>query len=188
MQEGDKDMMPTEKEYAMPEQPKSETFKLGTVTALFANGTAKIRFDGEEEASEKQYSYLASYKPGVNDRVVLSVVAGTYIILGKILFNASPESGTTNLSVPGILTVNGNTTLEGATSMSNTLSVSGKATLSGEVQIGGSLNHDGSYIGFFGKTPTSKRTAYYAIDTNVKNRLNELIQRLGDYGLINPSN
>lgn len=184
-------MMPTEKEYAMPEQPKSETFKLGTVTALFANGTAKIRFDGEEEASEKQYSYLASYKPVVNDRVVLSVVAGTYIILGKILFNTSPESGITNLSVPGTLTVSGQTTLNDPVDINDTLDVSGKVTLSGEIQIGGSLNHDGSYIGFFGKTPTSKKTAYYANTddiTTIRNRLNALIQRLGDYGLINPSN
>ena len=39
------------------------SFKLGVVVELFPIGTAKITFDGEEVASEKEYSYLASYKP-----------------------------------------------------------------------------------------------------------------------------
>lgn len=72
-------------------QSKVKTFKIGTVTDKFANGTAKIKFDGEDTASEKQYSYLARYAPTVGDRVLLAVVSGTYIILDKINYNVSPS-------------------------------------------------------------------------------------------------
>ena len=64
---------------------KQGTFKLATVVALFETGAAKIRFDGEEEASEKQYSYLSSYQPTINDRIIVAVISGTYVILGKIV-------------------------------------------------------------------------------------------------------
>lgn len=72
-------------------------FRLATVTALFPIvNTAKIKFDGEDTASGKQYSYLASYKPKINDRVIVLSFAGTYIILGKVLYNTA--ASTLNLS------------------------------------------------------------------------------------------
>lgn len=73
------------------ESKTNENFKLAVVVDLFDNETAKIQFDGEDIASEKQYSYLRSYIPAIGDRVLLASVGGTYIILGKISFNESPE-------------------------------------------------------------------------------------------------
>lgn len=169
----------------------SSPFKIGTVTALFTSpaGTAKIRFDGEEEASEKKYSYLASYKPTVGDRVLLAAVSGTYIIVDKIMHNQSPPSSA-NLTVAR-LTVNDDAVFNDIVDINSTLEVSGKVTLSGEIEIDGNLNHDGSSIGFFGTTPTYKRTVYYAETSDasiIRDRLNSLIQVLGYYGLITPSN
>lgn len=66
-------------------------FKLGTVTELFANGTAAITFDGESEASSKELSYLASYTQHVvGDRVLLAKIGNTYCILGKIKYKVAP--------------------------------------------------------------------------------------------------
>ncbi len=76
-------------EYTSGEE-KSTIFKLGMVAGLFTNSTAKIKFDGEDIASEKQYAYLARYKPAVNDRVLLCLVGGTYIVMDKIQYNVSP--------------------------------------------------------------------------------------------------
>mgnify|MGYP006878641314 CR=1 FL=1 len=39
-----------------PQEDRS-LFKLGIVHSLFDNNTAKILFDGEDEPSEKEYSY-----------------------------------------------------------------------------------------------------------------------------------
>lgn len=62
----------------------SESFKLGIVSSLFPDGKGKIKFDGEDTASEKKYPALSTYIPVVNDRVLLAMVSGTYVILGKI--------------------------------------------------------------------------------------------------------
>lgn len=70
---------------------KQSPFKLGIVVELFENDTAKIKFDGEDTPSEKQYAYLASYKPAKDDRVLLCSVGGTYIILGKVSYNEEPD-------------------------------------------------------------------------------------------------
>lgn len=113
-------------------QGPQTTFKLGTVDDLFPNGTAKVKFDGEETASEKQYAYLAEYAPTINDRVLLAYCGGTYIILDKIHYNVPPYDGST---------VTGGTF--------TTLNASGDATLDGSLKVSGN-------IAFFGGTPSAK--------------------------------
>lgn len=73
-------------------QEESKNFKLATVIDLFENDTAKLKFDGEDVASEKEYAYLDSYTPTADDRVLLGVLGGTYVILGKINYNVSPST------------------------------------------------------------------------------------------------
>lgn len=65
------------------ERPKERQFKLGTVTSI--SGGISVQFDGETTVSQKIYKRLSSYSPAVNDRVLLCRVAGTYIILGKVI-------------------------------------------------------------------------------------------------------
>lgn len=67
--------------------------KLGSVTGLNNDGTAIIRFDEDTAASGKNYSYLNSYIPKQGDRVLLAPMGNTYIILGAILFEESPQGG-----------------------------------------------------------------------------------------------
>lgn len=67
-------------------------YKLGTVIDLFEKGTAKVKFDDEEEAREKEYSYLKSYVPALQDRILLVSVSDTYIILGTIFYKEEPDN------------------------------------------------------------------------------------------------
>lgn len=157
------------------EQPqKISIFKLGTVTELFANGTAMVRFDGEDAASAKQYAYLSNYKPTVNDRVMMAAVGGTYVVLGKLSYNTSPGSSGTEGSF-------------------TTLTTSGQATLNAakintSIEIDGDLNHDGSKIGFFGATPANRQSVSQASsDDQTRACLNELLAALYFYGLIDIS-
>lgn len=76
-------------------------FKLATVTALFEDGTAKIQFFGEDKASEKEYSYIASYAPTVGDKVFLAPFADSYIIIGKVLYMEKPSYEPSDPSDPG---------------------------------------------------------------------------------------
>jgi len=146
-------------------------FKLGTVTELFSNGTAKVQFDGEESASAKQYAYLSDYKPAANDRVLMAAAGGTYIVLGKLSYNTSPSTS-------------------GAEGSFSTLTTSGQATLNAakintSIEIDGDLNHDGSKIGFFGMTPQNRQTVTQATsDAETRACLNALLAALFLYGLI----
>jgi len=76
----------------LQEETEENKLKLATVTELFENGTAKIKFYGEEIESEKEYSYLASYTPKINDVVLLVKLLDTYIILGKVIYGESGET------------------------------------------------------------------------------------------------
>jgi hypothetical protein len=152
--------------------PEDKNFKLAVVAELFPNSTAKVTFDGEEEASEKQYAYLSWYRPTAGDRVMMAAVGGTYIILGKIKFNENPDPPPSYPSNPDF----------------SSIYVSGSSTFS-NCEINGELNHDGDRIGFFGTSPITKRTVYYAdSDTEVRTRLNDLIYALAQYGLIGARN
>ena len=65
---------------------------LGTVAAVDANNGITVIVDGEEVASEKKYSYLSSYVPAANDKVIIEEISGSYVILGKICTTVA-ESG-----------------------------------------------------------------------------------------------
>lgn len=64
---------------------KPNLYRLGKIDSSYTSGRPKIVFDGETLASTKQYPYLASYIPVANDRILMLIVAGSYVILGKIV-------------------------------------------------------------------------------------------------------
>lgn len=64
---------------------KETVFRLGKIDPLYSTGRPKIVFDGETIASTKQYPYLAPYTPTAGDRVLLARVAGSYVIIGKVI-------------------------------------------------------------------------------------------------------
>ena len=149
-------------------QEEQSDFKLGTVADLFENGTAKIKFDGEETPSEKQYAYLSSYTPAKDDRVLLGAMGGTYIILGKINYDVSPDVEEEinrylfdlkqvimkkGLSLTGDADIAGNLNVTGDADIAGNLNVTGDADVSGtmsaesvssrgEITASGSANVD----------------------------------------------
>lgn len=61
--------------------------KLATVTNLSENETAMVTFYGEEEESQKGYSYLKGYYPTIDDVVLMMPIGDAYIIIGRIMLN-----------------------------------------------------------------------------------------------------
>lgn len=73
------------------EKKQQEAFCLAEVAALFPDHCAKVRFYGEETASEKKYSYLYSYKsPEAGDIVLMGRNGNSWVILGKCVYNEAP--------------------------------------------------------------------------------------------------
>lgn len=62
-----------------------KAFSLGVIDPNYTSGRPRIVFDGESVPSTKSYPYLASYTPVANHRVILANIAGTHVVLGRIL-------------------------------------------------------------------------------------------------------
>lgn len=71
------------KEIIREELSNQPGYKIGTIAS--ASGKPTIIFAGEDQPSQKGYSYLASYIPAIGDRVLLAKIGGTYVILGKLI-------------------------------------------------------------------------------------------------------
>ena len=70
----------------MTPKEQDKSFKLATVVDISQNNTAIIQFDGEEEPSSKSFAFLDSYQANIGDRILLSNVGGTYVIIGKVQY------------------------------------------------------------------------------------------------------
>lgn len=81
--------------------------KMAEVVDLFENGTAKVRFDGEEVPSEKEYGFLRHYIPKVGDKVFMMEFNGSYIIFDAVDYQV-PAQKPINLNY-----IKGNTVIEG---------------------------------------------------------------------------
>lgn len=57
---------------------------MATVKEISASGT-KLQFDGEETTSGQFYYRLGTYTPTIDDRVLVEQIAGTHVILGKVI-------------------------------------------------------------------------------------------------------
>lgn len=147
---------------------ETKDFKLANVIELFENGTAKIRFYGEETASEKEYSYLASYKPSINDIILVTSCMDTYIILGKVLHNITIEGENVTIEeltekldlyalktdIADIITSNLSDYVK--TSTLSTYYKNGDSIVVKNVNASGDINHTGSSVKFFNGSLVNK--------------------------------
>lgn len=58
---------------------------LGTISSVDSTNGVKLIIDGEDEPTTKKYTYMASYVPTANDRVLIEEVGGSYVIMGKVI-------------------------------------------------------------------------------------------------------
>lgn len=65
---------------------------LGTVAEYVAGDGISIIIDGEDTSTEKKYTFLASYSPQVNDRILIEEVGDSYVVLGKIADESSSNT------------------------------------------------------------------------------------------------
>ena len=187
------------------EEQKQQVFRLGTVTNLFENGTAQVRFDGEESPSQKQYAFLSTYRPAVDDRVFLAAIGGTYVILGAISHEISQDDPTEgNFATLQVsesaqikdLTVSGSAQVSESAQIKD-LKVSESAQIK-DLLVSGSATLGYNRIGFFGKSAINKptaqrpvRSAQVSVEVRVNDAFNwidSVAQALANLGLINVQN
>ena len=65
--------------------------KIATIVGFFEETKGpQIQFDGEENPAEKEYPYLLSYTPKVDDKVFCLEFGESYIIIGKVNYQEEP--------------------------------------------------------------------------------------------------
>lgn len=58
---------------------------LGTISAVDSDNGLQLTIDGEDLPTTKKYTYMASYVPAANDRVLIEEISGSYVIMGKVI-------------------------------------------------------------------------------------------------------
>lgn len=58
---------------------------LGTISAVDNDNGLQLIIDGEDTPTTKKYTYMASYVPTANDRVLIEEISGSYVIMGKVI-------------------------------------------------------------------------------------------------------
>ena len=58
---------------------------LGTISAVDSDNGLQLIIDGEDDPTTKKYTYMASYVPAANDRVLIEEISGSYVIMGKVI-------------------------------------------------------------------------------------------------------
>lgn len=87
--------------------------KMAEVVDLFENGTAKVRFDGEETPSEKEYGFLRHYIPKIGDRVFMMDFNGSYIIFDAVDYQVPAQKPLNQNYIKGNTVIEGNLILKG---------------------------------------------------------------------------
>ena len=64
---------------------------LGTISAVDNDNGLQLIIDGEDSPTTKKYTYMASYVPAANDRVLIEEISGSYVIMGKVISDKSSE-------------------------------------------------------------------------------------------------
>ena len=107
---------------------------LGTISAIDNDNGLQLIIDGEDVATTKKYSYIASYVPAANDRVIVEEIGGSYVIMGKIITDFS-SSGVVRVAANAVNADNATyastaasaTTADSASSDTTAASCSGNA-------------------------------------------------------------
>lgn len=192
-----------EKQDEIKNTEQDEVYKIATVTNFFENGCPKLTFIGEEQESNKKYSYIYTYIPIKGDNVLLIKTNSTYIIVGKIAYDVTPDTqdeGYTDEDIKQLaedqigthkfLVVADNGTVSLTGTSYNTMNYITNKRINTDYVSTASLSAD--RVGFYGKSPTTQGSvAYLPTGTTdiskIVARINSFITAVKQSGLIDDS-
>lgn len=187
-----------EKQDEIKNSSTEDNYKIATVTSFFENGCPKLTFKGEEQESNKKYSYLYSYIPTLGDEVLLMKTNKTYIILGKTAYDITPDTqdeiyteeeikklAQNQIETNNFLVVSSEGTVTLTGTKYNTINYITNKRINTEVLYA-------DKVGFYGKTPTTQGSVSYLPTgttdlAKIVSRINSLINAVKQSGLIDDS-
>ena len=84
---------------------------LGTISSVDSSNGLKLIIDGEDDPTTKKYTYVSSYVPAANDRVLIEEIGGSYVIIGKVIkdYNSSGVARTAETATSAVNATNATT-------------------------------------------------------------------------------
>ena len=170
---------------------------LGTISAVDDDNGLQLIIDGEDEPTTKKYTYMASYVPAANDRVLIEEIGGSYVIMGKVISdftergivreaaNATNATNATNAvnaqSATNATNADKATTAESCTGNAATAttaaSCSGNAaTATTASSLSGAWTTYGQVVTYVTKTYSSQLGGYYISDITLSGNHNYIYQ------------
>ena len=128
---------------------------LGTISAVDNDNGLQLIIDGEDSPTTKKYTYMASYCPTANDRVIIEEIGGSYVIMGKIISDYA-SSGVARLADTATTAINA-TSADNATTADSCTGNAATATTATTATTAGSLSN--SYT-TYGQVVTYVTTSY----------------------------
>ena len=101
---------------------------LGTISAVDNDNGLQLIIDGEDSPTTKKYTYMASYVPAANDRVLIEEISGSYVIMGKVISDVA-SSGHARVAQTAVNA----TTADVAITSSSADSLNGASTIKGGI-------------------------------------------------------
>lgn len=119
---------------------------LGTISAVDADNGLQLIIDGEDLPTTKKYTYMASYVPSANDRVLVEEISGSYVIIGKMVSEYASsglarqaDTATTASTATSATNADHATSADSATNANYATSAGTAATISGVYTMTGGL-------------------------------------------------
>jgi hypothetical protein len=152
---------------------------LGTISAVDNDNGLQLIIDGEDEPTTKKYTYMASYVPAANDRVILEDIGGSYVIMGKVISDIT-ESGivrsaenATNAQTAAECTGNAATATTAASCSGNAATATTAAACSGNAATATALQNPqytyGGVVTYVTRSYNSQLGTYIVTDITLSN-------------------
>lgn len=142
---------------------------LGTISAVDADNGLQLIIDGEDLPTTKKYTYMASYVPTANDRVLIEEISGSYVIMGKVI-NEVSASGIARMADTATNATNA-VNATSATNATNATNADSALTAAKATQADGLSNiapsQYGSLVTNVSRTYSSQLGGYYVSDISL---------------------
>ena len=129
---------------------------LGTINAVDNDNGLQLIIDGEDLPTTKKYTYMSSYVPTANDRVLIEEIGGSYVIMGKVISDVassgiarSAENATNATNATNAENATNATNAENATNATNADNLNNSSTAFGQLVSSVTRSYNatiGSYI------------------------------------------
>lgn len=145
---------------------------LGKISSVDSSNGLKLIIDGEDDPTTKEYTYVSSYVPAANDRVLIEEIGGSYVIIGKVIkdYDSSGVARTAETAINATNATTAESCSGNAATATTAASCTGNAaTATTATNLSGAYTQYGGVVTNFIRTYNSTIGGYIVTDITLSN-------------------